>query len=51
MKTGSNDVYVLKSDRKQPVLIPVIDEVVKEVNVADGYIKVHLIEGLIDDED
>lgn len=51
LKTGSNDVYVLKSDRKHPILIPVIDDVVKEVNPAEGFITVHLIKGLIDDED
>lgn len=48
IKTGSNDVYVLKSDRKKPVLIPVIDRVVKEVNIDGGYVLVELMEGLID---
>lgn len=51
LKTGSNDVYVLKSEQKQPILIPVIDEVVKEVNPEEGFITVHLIKGLIDNED
>ena len=46
--TGSNDVYVLKSDQKKPILIPVIDEVVKEVNIEEGYILVELMKGLID---
>ena len=48
IKTGSNDVYVLKTPSKKPVLIPVIDEVVKEVNIEDGYVLVKLLEGLID---
>lgn len=51
IKTGSNDVYVLKnadSSNKKPVLIPVIDEVVKEVNIDDGYVIVELLKGLID---
>ncbi len=48
IKTGSNDVYVLKSERKKPVLIPVIDQVVKEVNPEAGYVLVELMEGLID---
>lgn len=51
LKTGSNDVYVLKSEHKTPVLIPVIDQVVKEINIADGYVLVELLKGLIDDED
>lgn len=50
IKTGSNDVYVLKSERKKPVLIPVINEVVKEVNIEEGYVLVKLLKGLIDDE-
>ena len=49
IKTGSNDVYVLKSENsKKPILIPVIDEVVKEVNIEAGYVTVELLKGLID---
>lgn len=48
IKTGSNDVYVLKSEGKKPILIPVIDDVVKEVNIDEGYVLVKLLEGLID---
>lgn len=48
LKTGSNDVYVLKSQSRKPILIPVIDQVVKEVNIEGGYVLVELMEGLID---
>ena len=49
IKTGSNDVYVLKeTENGKPVLIPVIDEVVKEVNIDEGYVLVELLKGLID---
>ncbi len=49
IKTGSNDVYVLKeTESDKPVLIPVIDEVVKEVNIDGGYVLVELLKGLID---
>ena len=49
LKTGSNDVYVLKeTETGKPVLIPVIDDVVKEVNIDGGYVLVELIKGLID---
>lgn len=48
IKTGSNDVYILKTPSKKPILIPVIDEVVKEVNIEEGYVLVKLLEGLID---
>lgn len=50
IKTGSNDVYVLKSNRKKPILIPVIKEVVREVHIDEGYVIVRLLKGLIDDE-
>ena len=48
IKTGSNDVYVLKETGGKPVLIPVIEDVVKEVNVEEGYVLVELLKGLID---
>ncbi len=48
IKTGSNDVYVLKSQSKKPILIPVIEQVVKEVNLEEGYVLVELMKGLID---
>lgn len=50
IKTGSNDVYQIKGESKKPILIPVIDEVVNEVNIDDGYVLVTLMKGLIDDE-
>lgn len=48
IKTGSNDVYVIDNDTKKPYLIPVIDQVVKEVNIDGGYVLIELMEGLID---
>ena len=48
IKTGSNDVYVLKETGGKPILIPVIDEVVKEVHPEEGYVLVELLKGLID---
>ena len=50
ISTGSNDVYHIKAEGKKDVLIPVIDEVVKEVNIEDGYVTVALMKGLVDDE-
>ena len=48
IKTGSNDVYSVKNDLGKPVLIPVIDEVVKEVNIDERYVIVEPLKGLID---
>lgn len=47
--TGANDVYDVKRDGKKNLLLPVIDDVVKEINIEDGYIRVHVMDGL-DDE-
>ena len=51
LKTGSNDVYVVKRDNKKDVLIPVIKDVVKDIDVDNKIIIVKLLEGLVDDED
>ncbi|MGM9937462.1 MAG: ribosome maturation factor RimM [Candidatus Ornithomonoglobus sp.] len=47
--TGANDVYDVKREGKKNLLLPVIDEVVKEIDVEGGKITVHVLEGL-DDE-
>ena len=43
----ANDVYVVKSDRRE-VLIPVIQDVVKSVDVTQGVVIIDPIEGLLD---
>lgn len=50
ISTGSNDVYEVEREGKKPLLLPVIDEVVKEVNIDEGYVTVSLMKGLADDE-
>lgn len=44
--TGSNDVYEVKREGKKNLLLPVIDDVVKEVDLTNKKITVHLMEGL-----
>ena len=47
IETGSNDVYVVKRvDREKDLLLPAIKQVIKEVNVLDKRMVVHLLEGL-----
>ena len=44
--TGSNDVYVVKSELGSELLLPAISQVVKEIDLASGRISVHLLDGL-----
>ena len=45
--TGSNDIYIVKDEQGKQVLLPGISEVIKEINLEDKKIIVHLIPGLI----
>lgn len=44
--TGANDIYDVKREGKKNLLLPVIDEVVKEVDLENKRITVHIMEGL-----
>ncbi|AJS59258.1 ribosome maturation factor RimM [Paenibacillus sp. IHBB 10380] len=44
---GANDVWVIKPSSGPDILIPVIDEVVLDVDVKNQKVKVHLMEGLL----
>jgi len=46
LSTGSNDVYVVR-DGGREILIPAIEDVVKEIDLAKGRMVVELMEGLI----
>ncbi|NQS91920.1 MAG: 16S rRNA processing protein RimM [Chloroflexi bacterium] len=46
--TGANDVYLVESPLGKDILLPVIDEVVLEINQEKGIILVHIIPGLLD---
>ncbi|NMB96893.1 MAG: 16S rRNA processing protein RimM [Clostridiaceae bacterium] len=48
LQTGSNDVYVLKSDNSKEILIPALKTVVKKVSLEDQKIWVKLPLGLLD---
>ena len=45
--TGSNDVYVVKNADGKQILLPAIKEVIKNVDIENKLITVHLLEGLI----
>lgn len=48
--TGANDVYEITDDNGKKYLAPVIDEVIVETNVDEGYVLIHAMKGLFDDE-
>lgn len=50
LKTGSNDVYELNSDRYRELLIPAIKSAILDVDIENKKIIVKLPEGLVDDE-
>ncbi len=47
--TGANDIYDVKREGKKNLLLPVIDDVVKNIDIEGGKVTVHIMEGL-DDE-
>ena len=47
LQPGANDVYVVENEDKKQILLPVIPDVVKDINIKERKIIVHLLEGLI----
>jgi len=47
LSPGANDIWVVKMPKGKELLLPVIDDVVLDVDVAARKIKVHLMEGLL----
>ncbi len=46
METGSNDVYVVQ-DGKKEILLPMIESVVKTIDVKEQKLIFHVVEGLL----
>lgn len=44
--TGSNDIYVVKTKEHKQILLPAIQDVVKQINLEENRITVHILEGL-----
>ena len=47
LQPGANDVYVVEDEAKKQILLPVIPDVVKQVDIEGKKIIVKLLEGLI----
>jgi 16S rRNA processing protein RimM len=48
MKTGANDVYVITGTDGKEYLFPSIKECIREVNLENGTVTVHIMDGLLD---
>lgn len=46
LRTGANDVYEITKADGTELLLPSIKECILDVQIADGYVKVHVMEGL-----
>ena len=50
IETGANHVLVIRRDGKRDILLPDIDPVILNIDLQNGEIRVHLLPGLIPDE-
>lgn len=48
METGANDVYVIDLTDGRELLLPAIKQCVLEVDTEGGFMKIHILEGLLD---
>lgn len=48
LKTGANDVYVVKMESGREVLLPVIEQCILEKDINNKIVKVHVMKGLLD---
>lgn len=48
IETGANDVYQIKMNDGRQLLLPAICQCVLEVDVEAGFMKIHILEGLLD---
>ena len=48
MKTGANDVYIVKNDEEKELLFPAIKECVLDIDFNEKKMTVHVMDGLLD---
>jgi 16S rRNA processing protein RimM len=48
LETGANDVCVVRQDSGAEFLLPIVDSTVLEIDLDKGFMRVHLLEGLIE---
>lgn len=47
METGANDVYIIDTESHGEILIPAIRDCIKQVNVEEKKMTIHLMDGLL----
>lgn len=50
LETGANDVYVVELKDGGELLLPAIKQCILEVDIEKGYMRVHVLDGLLDKE-
>ena len=50
LQTGANDVYVVRAPGKKEILIPAIHQCVLDVDMEEGSMRVHLLDGMDDND-
>lgn len=48
LQTGANDVYIVETDEGREVLLPAIKECILDVDIENGKVRVHIMDGLLD---
>lgn len=48
METGANDVYIIDMTDGRELLLPAIKQCILQVDVENGFMKVHVLDGLLD---
>lgn len=51
LRTGANDVYEITNSDGEKYLAPVIDEVIIETDIDNGFVLIRPMKGIFDDED
>ena len=48
LRTGANDVYLVRRKGRRDVLIPAIEDVVRDVDLTAGRMTIEPLDGLLD---
>lgn len=48
MPTGANDVYIVQQENRKEILLPAIKDCILDVDLEQGIMKIHVMDGLLD---